>query len=287
MKLLEVIRLDEMPIEAFNTIGDFGRNSSYRKEPDRRLVTNPRTVERVKTMWANTQFDFRMWFVNNAEANRFNQEGTLTIPWMQQNMPKTWAEMQQQGGIGPDAINMIFASNKGINWRPMTGWMMAHRMAHSVLAPLNQAGAGNRPIEYIVREFLQNAQSILGAYSIDMPASRSDQSGMMDRNPKRPELRYLMMAMGSMKSARTQNIDSGYEFIYECFAQYLLQGAVKFNPLPDKLIVGYSYGRPQYRRVYGEVDLQQANEYADYIAQELDQEFDRALNGVIGKIVMM
>lgn len=278
MRLSEII--SEMPIETFNTIGNFERNSSYRQPADRRLVTNPKTVERAKTMWANTQFDFRMWFVNNPEANRVFNEGPVTPQWMAQNMPKTWAEMQQQGGIGPDAINMVYANNKGGNWRPMTGWMMAHRMAHAVLQ--NKDINGQRPIDYIQREFLQHMESILHSYETELPRQRSFE--LMLRNPM---LRHIVTQMGTMKSARTRNLDSTFEFIFECFAQWLLTGKITFNPMPQNMIVGYSGGRPMRRSAYSDVDLDQANDYSEYIADELGQEFDRVCNGVIGKIVVI
>jgi hypothetical protein len=281
--------LREMPIETFNTVGDFSRNSAYRQPADRRLLTNPKTVERAKSMWANTQDDFRFWFINNAEANRAFAQGVVDMAWMQQNMPKSLAEIQQQGGFGDQSINMIYAGNKGGNWRPMTGWMMAHRMAHMVLDGRGSGGIsynrGERPMDYIAREIIQNISGILQAYNIELPRART--YDLFGPRPTTPVLYNLFKQLGTMKSARSNNVDSGYEFIFECFAQYLMTGAVKFNPLPDALIVGYSYGRPQYRRVYGPVDKEQADDYAGYIADILGQEFERALNSVRGKIVIM
>jgi hypothetical protein len=57
--------------------------------------------------------------------------------------------------------------------------------------------------------------------------------------------------------------------------------------MPNALLVGYSYGRPQTRRVYGEVDRSAADDSAEYISGMLGQEFDRFLDAVIGKIVIM
>src|SRR5690606_27691325 len=44
--------------------------------------------------------------------------------------------------------------------------------------------------------------------------------------------RKFLQALGTFKSAREGNLREYFEFHYEMFAQYLLQGEIKFNPLP-------------------------------------------------------
>ena len=72
MKVHQITRdttLTEMPIRAFNTVGDFSKNSSMRSPVDRRLVTNPKSVQKIKNLFARTQHDFAMWFVNSPKLD--------------------------------------------------------------------------------------------------------------------------------------------------------------------------------------------------------------------------
>jgi hypothetical protein len=65
MRYIDLKPLSEAPIEDFNTIGDFDKSSSFRKPIDRKLVTLPKSVAKIKAKWSKTQFPFNMYFVTH------------------------------------------------------------------------------------------------------------------------------------------------------------------------------------------------------------------------------
>lgn len=285
MKLRQLLdALYEAPIEDFQTIGDFNRSSAFRQPADRKLVTNPIYVQRVKNMFANTDVDFRMFFVNNAEANRNSLKSGggndvfVDAAWMQQNMPKTLEAINQQGGLGANAVNIIFAGNKGGFWKPMTGWIMAHRIGHTIVPN------GSNILRMIERDCGEQMKSIFNAYEVEIPygtkifrQEQSKEANMFTR---------FFCQIGTMRSARDKTIISPLEFLYECFAQYLIQGRIIFNQPPEKIVYSFGGGQPYYRKIYGPIDYHGVEDSLEYIASSMGQEFDRAMHGATGKILI-
>lgn len=285
MRLRDLFKpLYEAPIEDFQTIGDFSRNSSFRKPADRRLITNPVYVERVKNMFAKTDIDIRMYFVNSPEANRFLEEGMVDPAWMQENMPKTLEAINQKGGLGDQSLNMIYASNKGLEWRPMTGWIMAHRMAHVVLRPRR----GNyNPLDMIERDVGEMFKSALRMYNIDIPPRQKVFELQVGASQYTRLITNYFQQIGTMKSAREKAVRTPFEFLCECFAQYLITGTISFNPPAKAIITGHSYGRPSYRGLGARDDIYHVEDCLEYCATSLQTEFDRALHAGVGQIFVM
>lgn len=286
MRLRQLLNmLLEAPIEDLQTIGDFNRSSSFNQPADRRLVTNPIYVERVKQMFARTDIDFRMFFVNNAEAYRNSLHsgaggsygGFVDLAWMQERMPKTLEAINQKGGLSAEALNVIYVGNKGGFWKPMTGWIMAHRIGHTLLRYDTEA------LRMIERECGDQVKSIFNSYEVEIPPRTEifQQSlkgvGLLNR---------LFWQIGTMKSAREKTIVSPREFLLECFAQYLIQGRVIFNPPPEQIVVKFYGGQPSYRKIYSPTDYHAVEDSLEYIATSMGQEFDRALQHSRGKVVV-
>lgn len=266
------------------------------------MLTNPKYVERIKNMFANTQFDFRMWFVNSPEAGKqapLQGVGRVSVEWLEDNMPDTLYQIDNAETLNTDrsfgrqAINVIFTSNypysKAGGYRPMTGWIIAHRMAHVILNPDRfnweslMSASRSSTLDVITRDVLDKFQYIFDMYGMRPPLSRNP-SFKQTRDPM--FLRFLSQ-IGTMRSARETKVLSWYEFIYECFAQYLLKGAVTFNPPPLQVTQGYAYGRARMSNRLGGPEQSEANYALEYVASVMEQEFDRALNGAMGKIYVM
>jgi hypothetical protein len=286
----------EAPIEDYQTIGDFGRSSSFRRSADRRLVTNPVYIERIKNMFANTNHDFRLWFVNSAEANRHSEVGPVDEGWLQENMPQTLAEIQNRGGFGPEAINVIFTNNKGAEWRPMTGWIMAHRMGHAILR--TGSGRGTRYggehsyFSLLNNELEKKVKELLKVYGQSVPRYRVRNRGYnsYEQPPENMDaamIRRLLGQIGTFRSARENNMRTSAEFIFECFAQYLLKGQITFNPAPENLVTGHAWGRPQMSYRPGEEGTETANEAIEWLENSMTYEFDNVLSEAIGRIYVM
>ena len=313
LEILSESILGEAPIEDYQLIGDFNKGHSFRHKTDRRLLANPRYIERIKSMFANTSVDFRMYFVNSKEANigyaakdnaaqgenrrqPFLEEGEVTMDWLEEKMPEGLEQIQQQGGFSDDGINIIFTNNSGDERRPMTGWIIAHRTGHAIL----RMGSGH-PSQYGMSSFFTHLSKILEdrlKYIVQMYGQRipqykyQDSQDSWNTRPPRPNynastIRTLLAQIGTFKSARDNTIRTFGEFIFECFAQYLLFGQVKFNRAPRQMSVGYAWGRPQMSYPLGQVEQSEADGAIDYIASVFEEEFSRVLQMARGRIFVM
>lgn len=300
MRLRSLLNLlYEAPIEDYQTIGDFSRNSSFRHSIDRRLASNPNSIERIKNMFANTNHDFRLWFVNNAEANRHTEEGPVDEGWLQENMPQTLAEINARGGFGSESINVIFTNNKGSQRRPMTGWIMAHRMGHAILR--TGSGRGTRYggehsyFTLLNGELEKKVQELLKVYGQSVPRYRTRNQGYSGygsynqpgENYNDMMIRRLLAQIGTFRSARENNMRTSAEFIFECFAQYLLKGQITFNPAPENIVTGHAWGKPQMSYRPGEEGTETANEAIEWLENSMSYEFDNVLSEAIGRIYVM
>ena len=88
-----------------------------------------------------------------------------------------------------------------------------------------------------------------------------------------------------MRSAREKKLHlRPNEFYHELFAQNLQQGQITFNPLPNKLIDGYAFGKPHYAQLK---DPTEANEVLQTLARDASYYIDGALGAVVGDIFVM
>lgn len=296
--------LYETPIEDYQLVGDFSKAQSFHNKVDRRLVSNPRYIERIKNMFAKTQLDFRMYFVNSRNAmlghaervepgeyqrrEPYMEEGVVTMKWLQQKMPEELAQMEQQGGFNPQGINIIFTNNRGDERAPMTGWIIAHRIGHSVLRPHHNPGDFLGPI---IKEIQEKLDYVLQMYGTKVPPRQYRTNGRLvvadSRDYDSSIITRLLGQIGTSKASRENNLRTFAEFIYECFAQYLIVGEVRLNPAPPQMILSFSYGRPSYSHTLDRVEQSEADYAIEYLIPMMEQEFDRALHAAVGNIFVM
>lgn len=300
--------LYEAPIEDYQTIGDFDKRYSMRHRTDRRLLTNPRYVERIKQMFRNTEVNFRMFMVNNREAwvgsgekdeygqryEPYQEQGEVSLAWLEEKMPETSAQIQQQGGFTGDAINIIYTNNNGTERRPMTGWLLAHRASHALTR--QQSGMRDRygPSNFnsVLRAEVERTLTYLfQLYNTQLPRNK-----VYPGNYSTPTVNFdasmivnsLLPQIGTFKSARDKNLRDTGEFIHECFAQYLLNGAVRFNNPTEPMVARYNWGRPEHRgRLQGHVETTETEGAVQNLAGFMENEFSRMLHMSVGKIFVM
>lgn len=295
MKIADITRnqpqqLTEMPMVGYNTLGNFDKNSSFRRPADRKILTNPIHVQRAKDAFRSTNHNYNMFFVNSPEAGKFSEVGFVDMGYLEERMPKTLEAINQQGGFRKDAINVIFTNNNGADWRPMTAWIMAHRLGHALIR--SKRMFLSKEIPYSHKDLLNETVRVLAeimeeCYGIKLRNYDSASRGQPDltllsRDSERA-MQALFHAIGTMKSAREGNLRTAFEFIHEALAQFLLQGGVKFNPLPEILKVGRSYYR--LKGMHGDHDYY--NSQAEYLSEFMDDEFNMILNAATGHILVM
>lgn len=249
--IIEAAVVQETPVGDYTTVGDFEKGKSFRHPVDRKLITHPAVVNRVKTKFAaSLEQVFDLYFINmNARvANAWLESGEIT------DTKRLFAPAGNRfdgEGLGldpnvvkliPDHITVLYINNTAVPHEPMTPWIMAHRFGHAVR---------RQPIydeyqKYAFRYLTQIADRALGSdhqYSY----GGSDDRDTQNARKKALTLRLLCQQLGTFKSARDKKLRDQYEFLHECMAQFLLTGKVRFNRIGSKVHTGYTYGKPNYQ----------------------------------------
>lgn len=266
--------LSETPIEDVNLVGNWERNSSFRRPMDRKLLTSPKGQAKLIHKWQRTVVPFSLWFVNSPEAGRHKEVGEVTEQWLATNLPTTLPQLQ----LRDNAVNVIYTNNSGAEWMPMTAWVAAHRFAHVIRA---------------LPEFEQMRDMVFRALTrILVNAYGQTQPQRYDF--ERREVFNRMMTkfcemIGTFKSARNKQIRNQYEFVYELVAQYMITGTIRFNPVPRSFSHGrMAWGRPtNYASLRGSETGDDINQDLMELAAQTQNACEDLLYSCVGRIFVM
>jgi tRNA nucleotidyltransferase/poly(A) polymerase len=288
-KLMESLfseEVDEMAIRQFKTVGDWGRRSSF-GDVDRKILTSPRGVEKIKRQWEKTPFDFDMYLVNDPRVNnkftkfQFREVGLVDMSFVRDNMKLTADEIPDPDG---NTITIIYTSNTGAERYMSSGWILAHRLGHALA---RGRGFPAEKWQEFIKDLRKRIADILKeVYGIDVYSKTYDFQGNAGRDKI---LKYVAQQLGTMKSARDNKMRNWYEFAYELLAQYLLTGKITFNPLPQSIITGIAgWGRKQTRYSKDEEAREAINtSELESIALEIEGDLETILGASIGKVFVM
>ena len=274
--------IDEMAIRQFKTVGDWGRRSSF-GDVDRKILTSPRGVEKIKRQWEKTPFDFDMYLVNDPRVNKsqFREVGLVDMSFVRDNMKLTADEIPDPDG---NTITIIYTSNTGAERYMSSGWILAHRLGHALA---RGRGFPAEKWQEFIKDLRKRIADILKeVYGIDVYSKTYDFQGNAGRDKI---LKYVAQQLGTMKSARDNKMRNWYEFAYELLAQYLLTGKITFNPLPQSIITGIAgWGRKQTRYSKDEEAREAINtSELESIALEIEGDLETILGASIGKVFVM
>lgn len=297
---VDVVRNDltEAPISDVRHVGAWGdkdRNSSFYDPIDRRLVSHPAHVQRMKNAWAKTHQNFNMIFVNNPEGRKYQEVGLVDTQWLIDNMPKTWNDPMFK--IDPDAINIVFTNNSGAERVPMTPWVLAHRFAHAIrreygsnphVGNRQQSGktyTGSASLDFhqAAMEVEELVNEILGNYKAPTFKANGNRFGDVNLQMKYTIRRKFLQAIGTFKAAREDNLREYFEFDHEIFAQFLITGEIKFKPLPRS----FRYGHTSFSWQGPDGDMEFYNNALEMTAESLMYRFNDALARSVGRIYVM
>lgn len=272
--------LAEMPVASYKTVGDFSKRSSISHPVDRKLLTHPKAIEKIKRQWEKTPFDFDLFVVNDKRAKAFQEIGSVDFyDYVRTKMNLSPEEVPE---YDPDHITILFTNNSGDERFMASGWILAHRFGHALNRSTDKSGVEWRRFTARLSDVVKSIAT--DVYGLNVEDSRygfeGEKTGKM--------LKYLAQQLGSMKSARDSNLRSWYEFAYELLAQYMLTGNIKLNPLPDRAIVGLGgWGRKDTRGADQRVQTMYNNHDLEYYASELETMLDSVLSAAVGKTYIM
>lgn len=275
--------LAEMPVASYKTIGDFSKGSSIRHPVDRKLLTHPKAIEKITKQWEKTPFEFDLFVINDKRVRSFVEIGTVGFQDMVRNKMKLTPE--EVPDPNPGHITILFTNNSGDERYMASGWILAHRFGHALNTSRDVSGqewkAFTQRLEILFGQILKDV------YGVNLDRAPVGQR-LSYRYPNEQILKYAAQQLGSMKSARDNNLRSWYEFAYELLAQYMLTGKITLNPLPEKMVVGLKgWGRKDTRQADSSTQAMYNNHDLEYYADELENMLEQVLAMAVGNVYVM
>lgn len=274
--------LQEMPISKFQLMGQWGpdakRAYGYSKQ-DVGILQNPRAVEKIHKSWSNTKQNFDFYFLRSNAARKHVEVGEVSPGWVKD---KLGIDIEPN----PESITVIFTQNTGDEKIPMTAWTIAHRLGHAIRR-------NSQFQQYLQEELTKDFRELLlQIYGIQRQPQYPPSYFGSNLSDDSKQLRALAHAVGTMRSARQNNLRNFGEFSYELVAQWIITGKIKFNPLPKSLILRnrMAWGRPApdtRRSRVSEADYIDWNESLQTYASKYEYYLDQVFSGLEGRIFVM
>lgn len=278
--------LQEMPINKFQLMGQWEpeakRAYGYSRQ-DIGILTNPSAVEKIHRHWSNSKNDFEFYFLRSSMARKQVEVGEVKPDWVKENLGIDIEPKE-------NAITVIFTQNTGAEKIPMTAWTIAHRLGHAIRRDKIFEQYFAKEIMKDFRELLKEVYGIDNKYSYAPGGGYGGGYGNSQIDEK--DLRALAHAVGTMRSARQNNLRNFFEFVYELVAQWIITGNVKFNPLPMSLILKkqMAWGRPSNDTKKSKLDdiaHEDWNETLRGYADKYEHYLDSVFSGLEGRIFVM
>jgi hypothetical protein len=172
-----------------------------------RTFSNSKANKKMVKRFENVPHDFNVYLVIGKDIDPTRTYASLAS--QPDDIYNALGITPEQAPIVPNKINIFFS-----NWSqdPPSPWMIAHRFAHSF--------HGNYGITQVLSDLASKAdgdyeKTPTGWDRFLVPSSHGT-------------IRTVVMAIGTMKSARDGHINLNEEAVHELVAQYILQGKVVF-----------------------------------------------------------
>lgn len=255
------------------------------RDDDRRLMASARGQETIARIWQNSRVDLHVVYLNRAltpEAARVDvaeRSGPVHAPDLRRDFG---ARVRRT----PGAITVVFSHNEGNARLPLTGWIIAHRAYHI----FEEAHRNGRyPHAWPPRHcYPRLAKPYQATYDFIDVAIQKFQSAyrLADANGQPTERRAFPYnqvgnAIGTSRAARERKLPDSGELKHEAFAQYVLQGAVRFNPPPER----YEFAGRLFL-----LDPEMRDELSAFVAHGetvMAQNFDKLIVYAKGKIFLL
>jgi hypothetical protein len=300
-------KISEAPLADFAAMGDFPMNPTRKRlsgkevedrvdrysNQDKRLLQNKSRVKILQRSFSKCPFDIRIFiissrydaakdsnsFANIEDANEYNAALEKWEHLMQNDDTPTMLRRI----LTPEEYSRIFDHRDGnitlvVNGTAetdfaLTPWILAHKIAHGLCEDSDtqvEDGMGR-----LRENLLQQFSKVFTDYSgVPWDLVWNDkEAGYSDYyNP--------FVYLGTFKSARDKKVANTLEAIHEWFAQYIITGATKVNPLSSLHEFIADHG--------GEVTPEKEQKYANWhhkMETFMNDEFYKVLTRAASAIV--
>lgn len=220
----------EAPVSEIETIGDWSSSKKHRYDaPSIKLLSDDSYLRKLKSVLAkNIGVDFNLFFVKTSKASKHSEFGIVSETQLDEMISDVDISKIIEASH-TDAITVIFTNNIGIDKVPLTPWMISHRIGHVLQRAQFKSVEIKNEWNFMLKNMIQTLNSCFGFNF----KNQSDFYNINNDKTTKKKLLKLLNGLGTFRSARRNEIDRPLEFIYECFAQYIVHGSLEFNPLDD------------------------------------------------------
>jgi hypothetical protein len=197
------------------------------------ILSSDAGIEKIKQKFDKIDIiDLNLYFLKDVNASKHVQLGEVTPEFVKKTFNLDIDEPES------DQLTVIFTNNSAAEKVPLTYWTIAHRMGHTLYTSSSKKGGNN---SFYVKEINKLIKNIF-RYNYNY-----DNVSDLELGKSNPLLRNLLETIGKFRSARHKQLPRTFEFVFECFAQFLLSnGNLSFNPLPKSIPLHNKkmYGKP-------------------------------------------
>lgn len=269
--------LNETPIGDFELLGNWApdakRAYGYSKQ-DIGILTNPKAVEKIRNIWFKNEQEFNFYFVRSKNAYRKVEVGEVDPSYLKD-------VLKIEIPLKPDSISVVFTQNTGTEKIPMSAWGIAHRFSHAIRRQHIYEQYFRKEVMRDLSEILRNVYGHDASYDYGSLSQKSSKI-----------FQQFAYAIGTMRSARQQNLINFNEFFHELMAQYLITGHIKFNPLPKSFQIDSkkAWGRENATRLYTKTtptDVSEWNEILQNYTEKYENAISDILQSLLNKVFVM
>jgi len=232
MKSFEEYFMTEMALTDFKKIGKWNdpKNRHGYDKQSVAILNSDAGVKKIQDKFNNINIaDFNLYFVKKPNASKARELGKVSEESLKDY---TGVEIGKDIPVpSEDSITVVFTNNAASEKVPLTYWTIAHRIGHAFDATERRNyRSGNYRATFMNRldKLLDNILKECYNYNISKYSYNRELIFA-----SRPEIRNFFESIGKFRSARMKKLFRSSEFIYECFAQYLLSnGNLTFNDFP-------------------------------------------------------
>lgn len=218
-------KLVEAPVEDIQTMGNWEKKTKSGNkydQPSIKLLKNPEYLKKLKATFAsNIPYNFNLYFIKSPKASQHVEVGPVSEEKLIQYISDVdVSPIINASKANPESITIIFTNNSAAEKVPLTPWMIAHRISHSMYRASFSYDSSNQLANEYKHFFRQINSTLQGCFNISGGFTSRDKA-----------LVKLVNKLGTFRSARENKITRPFEFIHEVFAQFLTTGNIEFNPI--------------------------------------------------------
>jgi hypothetical protein len=273
--------MSEMALKDFKKIGkwkDIKNRHGYDKASLGILMSDAGT-QKIQDKFNNINVaDFNLYFVKQPNTKQYAETGEVSEE-----------EVEKMLGlkVGVDIpirdsqdITIIFTNNAAAERTPLTYWTIAHRIGHSFAATMR------RKYKSPYNDYIKRIDRLLS----DIMKDCYNSDIRVELGSSNPALRNFLESIGKFRSARMKKLPRTFEFVFECFAQWLLSnGNLSFNDFPQTINTSNKqvFGRNTSRVLKLNDDELWNDQYNERLMYAFDELFHFLLNEHVGSIAII